>query len=133
MNAFSNLFTLFLAVRGWSHLRRPPTMWPMIASLLSNAFVVQPAIVSAAGQHRVVAVWMNGALDRRTALGLTAAVTAGAAAPVAAADGNTCTLSIALSEGDVKDVVIELHPDWAPIGVERFKDLVKEYARAKNA
>lgn len=49
-------------------------------------------------------------LDRRSALGLGlgAAMVSSGASPAVAADGNTVTLAVALSEDVVKDVVIEV-------------------------
>lgn len=63
-------------------------------------------------------------LNRRAAVGL--ATLATAAAPAVATDGNTCTFKVVLTEDDVQEVVIELKPEWAPIGVDRFKTLVNE-------
>jgi cyclophilin family peptidyl-prolyl cis-trans isomerase len=61
-------------------------------------------------------------LNRRTLLGGGAALAVLSSPGAArAADGNTCTL--ATSEGDV---VIELKPEWAPLGVERFQTLVRD-------
>ena len=76
-----------------------------------------------ATMHEISDSW----LGRRTTLGLAAAAVAGSAVkPAVAADGNTVTFSVALTEDEVKDVVIELHPDWAPNGCERFKALINE-------
>lgn len=100
----------------------------------------------------VVSMSASDALGRRTAVGIGLGVGAATASTLAtpaahAADGNTVTLQVALTETDVKgvqrrarrprpttnsplgrfalaDVVIELKPDWAPLGVERFKELV---------
>mmetsp|Transcript_68949 Transcript_68949/g.114573 ORF Transcript_68949/g.114573 Transcript_68949/m.114573 type:complete len:253 (-) Transcript_68949:228-986(-) len=43
-----------------------------------------------------------------------------------AADGNTVTLDIALSDTESTTLMIELKPQWAPLGVERFKNLIQE-------
>ena len=101
---------------------------------LAASFVLQPLpggyharqSAAACGQITMREI-PDSRLGRRTTLGLCAAAAAGSAVKSAvAADGNTVTFSIALTEDDVKDVVIELHPDWAPIGCERFKTLVNE-------
>eukprot|EP00325_Prymnesiales_sp_UTEX-LB-985_P027083 CAMPEP_0174731468 /NCGR_PEP_ID=MMETSP1094-20130205/57604_1 /TAXON_ID=156173 /ORGANISM="Chrysochromulina brevifilum, Strain UTEX LB 985" /LENGTH=205 /DNA_ID=CAMNT_0015933849 /DNA_START=175 /DNA_END=792 /DNA_ORIENTATION=- len=69
----------------------------------------------------------DDALDRRAALSIALGLSSAAAStPVLAADGNTCTFAVALTDDDVQDVIIELHPEWAPLGVERFKTLVNE-------
>ena len=62
--------------------------------------------------------------DRRTAVGLGLGSTVAATAPANAEGGNTVTFNVALTETDVRDIVIELKPEWAPIGVARFKELI---------
>ena len=99
------------------------------ALILSGAaFVVNlPAI-----QHRKSSIMMSQTIadsfDRRGAIGvgLGAAAAASTASPALAADSNTVIFNVQLSEGIIRDVVIELKPEWAPIGVERFKQLVNE-------
>ena len=62
---------------------------------------------------------------RAVALGLGSAATVGLPKIATAADGNTVTVSVA-SGDDVQEMVITLHPEWAPLGVERFKTLITE-------
>mmetsp|Transcript_32151 Transcript_32151/g.77038 ORF Transcript_32151/g.77038 Transcript_32151/m.77038 type:complete len:199 (+) Transcript_32151:62-658(+) len=33
---------------------------------------------------------------------------------------------VVLSKGDTKSFVIEVHPDWAPLGAARFKEIIEE-------
>lgn len=68
-------------------------------------------------------------LDRREALRAAQVAVVGVACSGAApaqAAGTTCTLTVALN-GDgteTADIEIALRPDWAPLGVERFQELV---------
>ena len=84
--------------------------------LLASASAWQANLVPA----RRSTVAMRASTDRRTVLGGAAALAVSAPGTARAA-GNTCTL--ATTEGDI---VIELKPEWAPKGVERFQTLVQE-------
>ena len=95
----------------------------LFATLFVHAFVVQPSLPAARARSFVrnglPSVLMSQELDRRTAvgLGLGSVAAVGGVAPAAAADGNTVTFTVN-TLGEVANVVIELHPDWAPKGVE---------------
>ena len=69
-------------------------------------------------------------VDRRQAasLGVCLCGTAAFGRPALATatdSGNTITLTV-VTEGEAKEVVIVLQPEWAPLGVERFKALIGE-------
>ena len=98
-------------------------------SLLCSALVVPTLDGGARARRSAVRnapeiLMVAEGLNRRAAVGL--ATLATAAAPAVATDGNTCTFKVVLTEDDVQEVVIELKPEWAPIGVDRFKTLVNE-------
>lgn len=72
---------------------------------------------------------LSDGLGRRSTLGLALGATvAGGASPALAEEGNTVTMRVVWDtvKGSEGDIVIKLEPEWAPIGVERFKKLVKE-------
>ena len=47
--------------------------------------------------------------------------------PASAEGGNTVTLAVVSPGGGGEgEVIIELKPEWAPLGVDRFKQLVTE-------
>ena len=102
----------------------------LLSTLSSTSFSLQhstPLAVQRATVAATPAITMAHGIritDRRTALGLGLGSTVAAVSPANAADGNTITFNVALTETDVRDVVIELKPEWAPIGVARFKELV---------
>ena len=105
-----------------------------LAALSATAFVLQRPLPPASVQHvaaspsSLVMAQDARATDRRTALGLAgAAAAASAAVKPASAEGDTVTLSVVSPGGGGEgDVVIELEPEWAPLGVQRFKQLVSE-------
>ena len=92
---------------------------------LVSGFIAQPRAMCMASVHgfspAAPAVVMSDGVsfDRRNVLGLgvSTAIAAGGSAPAFATDGNTCTFKVALSEGDVQDIIIQLKPEWAPLGV----------------
>jgi cyclophilin family peptidyl-prolyl cis-trans isomerase len=107
----------------------------LLSALSATAFVVQrptptPCLQLVAAAATPPSVMMSAArnTDRRTALGLAGAAACTSTLPKAeAADGNTVKLSVVSPGGGGEgDVVIELKPEWAPLGVERFKQLVSE-------
>ena len=106
-----------------------------LAALSATAFVLQRPLPPASVQHvasapsSLVMAQDARATDRRTALGLAGAAAAASVAvtPASAEGGNTVTLSVVSPGGGGEgDVVIELEPEWAPLGVQRFKQLVSE-------
>merc|ERR1712087_179250 len=65
------------------------------------------------------------ALSRRGAFGaLLLGSTISSCTPALAVEGNTATFTVVVSDSQQADIVIELKPEWAPIGVERFKELI---------
>merc|ERR1712087_755533 len=67
------------------------------------------------------------ALSRRGAFGaLLLGSTISSCTPALAVEGNTATFTVVVSDSQQADIVIELKPEWAPIGVERFKSLINE-------
>jgi hypothetical protein len=98
--------------------------------LLPNAVPTLAPSASSPMMTRVASRTMQAGdaqFPRRAALGLgLSTAVLGAASKASAAEGNTVTFSVVLAEGDEKDVVIQLRPDWAPKGVDRFKQLVNE-------
>ena len=107
-----------------------------LAALSATAFVLQRPLPPASVQHVAAAAPSSlvmaqdaRATDRRTALGLAGAAAAASVAvtPASAEGGNTVTLSVVSPGGGGEGgVVIELEPEWAPLGVQRFKQLVSE-------
>ena len=99
----------------------------LLSSLSSTSFLLQPTTpptVQRAAAASPVLTMDILSTDRRTAVGLGLGSTVAAAAPANAEGGNTVTFNVALTETDVRDIVIELKPEWAPIGVARFKELI---------
>jgi len=104
--------------------------------LSATAFVLQRPTPTSCVQHAAAAtssslLMSHGDVrgtDRRTALGLAGAAAAGVAvSPASAEGGNTVKLSVVSPGGGGEgEVIIELNPEWAPIGVDRFKQLVNE-------
>merc|ERR1719272_1486557 len=108
-----------------------------LSALSATAFVLQRASPTSV-QHVAAAASPAASLvmthdvrgtDRRTALGLVAGAAAAgvAVSPASAEGGNTVKLSVVSPGGGGEgEVIIELNPEWAPIGVDPFKQLVNE-------
>ena len=87
------------------------TMALLLSSLSSTSFLLQPTTpptVQRAAAASPVLTMDILSTDRRTAVGLGLGSTVAAAAPANAEGGNTVTFNVALTETDVRDIVIEL-------------------------
>jgi cyclophilin family peptidyl-prolyl cis-trans isomerase len=107
-----------------------------LSALSASAFVLQRPTPTTCVQHAAASATPSALVmsqdargtDRRTALGLAGAAAASVAvSPASAEGGNTVTLAVVSPGGGGEgEVIIELKPEWAPLGVDRFKQLVTE-------